>query len=265
MLVIFKVNLRLSLYNDIVKKGEDFMTQTNFKRYELKYILTKAQYETLLMTMPSEMQLDEYGRHKISNIYFDTEDFRIIRHSLEKPKYKEKLRVRCYGEPSDNSTVFIELKKKFNGVVYKRRVYDKQQNVFSYLFDDAETVENSQILGEIDYFKRSYNEIKPRVYLSYERDAYYSKLDDTFRLTFDFNIKTRDFDVSLYESAHDKQILSDDNVLLEVKTVMGLPAWFLQFLSENQIYKTSFSKYGTAYQTYFLPQFIDSLRRVDNA
>ncbi len=240
------------------------MTQTNFKRYELKYILTTSQHKKLLEIMPDSVKLDSYGRHKISNIYFDTDDYRIIRHSLEKPKYKEKLRVRCYGEPNENTTTFIELKKKFNGVVYKRRVYSEQKKVISYLCNGTDTVEHSQILSEIDYFKRSYEDIKPKVYLSYEREAFFCTDDDNFRLTFDFNIMARDNDVSLYSSENDVQVLSDDYVLLEVKTVMGLPNWFLEYLNDNNIYKTSFSKYGTAYRTYFLPQFLNSLRRTSN-
>ncbi len=246
------------------ERGVTVIMQTNFKRYELKYVLTKEQYALLLQEMPSDIKLDEYGRHKISNIYFDTEDFRIIRHSLEKPKYKEKLRVRCYGQPSDDNTAFIELKKKFNGVVYKRRIYDKQKNVLAYLCENSNTIESSQILSEIDYFKSCYNSIKPKVYLSYEREAFFSTIDENFRLTFDFNIKTRDNDVSLCESSEDKTVLSSEYILLEVKTVLGLPNWFLTFLNKNQIYKTSFSKYGTAYKTYFLPNFINSLGRQVN-
>ncbi len=241
------------------------MTQTNFKRYELKYILTVEQHQKLLAQMPQDMKIDSYGRHKISNIYFDTEDYRIIRHSIEKPKYKEKLRVRCYGEPSEDATAFIELKKKFNGVVYKRRIYSEQNKVFAYLNNGVDAVEHSQILNEIDYFKNCYNEIKPKVYLSYEREAFFSTLDENFRLTFDFNIKARDSHVSLYGSNDDLVVLSNEYVLLEVKTVMGLPTWFLGFLNENGIFKTSFSKYGTAYQTYFMPQLINNLGRVANA
>ncbi len=239
--------------------------QTNFKRYELKYILTKEQHQNLLDKIPADMQMDEYGRHKISNIYFDTDDFRIIRHSLEKPKYKEKLRVRCYGNPHSSSTAFIELKKKFNGVVYKRRVCDSKKSIMSYLCDDESFVQTSQIVSEIDYFKHIYGEIKPKAYLAYEREAFFSTQDENFRLTFDFDIKARDSDISLYESPADQSVLSDDYVLLEVKTVIGLPLWFLHFLSENKLYKTSFSKYGTAYQTYFLPSFASSLRRISNA
>ncbi len=240
------------------------LIQTNFKRYELKYILTAKQYELLVLKMPSDMMLDEYGRHKISNIYFDTEDYRVIRHSLEKPKYKEKLRVRCYGEPSDDSAAFIELKKKFNGVVYKRRVCLEQNKVFSNLFDgDCDTLQ-SQILSEIDYFKNSHDNIKPKVYLSYEREAFFSTADENFRLTFDFNIMTRDNNISLYSSADDLEVLQGEYVLLEVKTVLGLPNWFLKFIGENNIYKTSFSKYGAAYSRYFMPQFVSELGRVSN-
>ncbi len=240
------------------------MIQTNFKRYELKYILTVEQYKVLLNQMPEFIQLDEYGKYKINNIYFDTDDFRIIRHSIEKPKYKEKLRIRCYGEPSDTSKTFIEIKKKFNGVVFKRRVLAKQNDVLSYLDGDNNAIECSQILNEIDYFKGRYDGIKPKVYICYEREAFFSKEDKEFRLTCDFNIKTRDRDISFFSSDYDMEVLSSDYVVLEVKTVMGLPNWFLEFLSKNRIYKTSFSKYGTAYKIYYMQKFINTLGRAAN-
>lgn len=227
------------------------MTQANFRRYEIKYKLTVEQYKKLLDVFPKTIKLDDYGRHKISNIYFDTDDYRIIRHSLEKPKYKEKLRVRCYGEPSENSKAFVELKKKFNGVVYKRRFDANQKQALDYLCDGKECSVDSQISHEISYFKESHENLKPRVYLSYEREAYFCTTDENFRLTFDFDIKARETDVSFYETSNDQQVLSSDFVLLEVKTVMGMPKWFLDYLSENEVFKTSFSKYGTAYQMYF--------------
>ncbi len=235
-------------------------TQTVFKRYELKYILTRNQYLNLIQYMQDYMAIDEYGRHKISNIYFDTSDYRIIRHSIEKPKYKEKLRLRLYGEPKEDSTTFIELKKKYNGVVYKRRVPATQSKAVSYLCDGKSLGSDTQIVKEIDYFMHNYD-LLPKVYLSYEREAFYSFFDENFRMTFDFNIKMRDKKVSLYSDENDKKVLSDDLVLLEVKTVNGLPFWFLEFLGENHIYKTSFSKYGTAYNKYILPKFMESLKR----
>lgn len=234
--------------------------QTTFKRYELKYMLTRDQHQALLAAMEGKMMLDEFGHHKISNIYFDTQDFRIVRNSIEKPKYKEKLRVRCYGEPSESPKAFIELKKKCKGIVYKRRLCTSQSEAFSFLCRGEKLAEESQIAKEISYFKSSYEDLGPAVYLSYEREAYFSTENEDFRMTFDVNIKTRNQHVSLCENELDRPVLSEDYVLLEVKTPGGLPFWFVDFLAKEGVYKTSFSKYGTAYETYILPEFLEALR-----
>ncbi len=235
--------------------------QTVFKRYELKYILTRQQYEDLSHIMSEHMTLDEYGRHKISNIYFDTDDYRIIRYSLEKPKYKEKLRIRIYGEPDEDSVAFVELKKKYNGVVYKRRLTYDQKNVIEHLYDVDSHDHSSQIQKEIDYFISTYENLIPSVYLSYYREAYYNEDDPNFRMTFDFDIVMRDTDISLSNSEQDQEVLSGEYVLLEVKTVQGLPFWLIRYMTENAINKTSFSKYGTGFNQYILPKFVDGLRR----
>lgn len=238
--------------------------QNTFKRYELKYKLTPAQYELLCAHMEGHMQMDEYGHNKISNIYFDTPDYRIIRESIEKPKYKEKLRVRCYGQPSDDKPAFIELKKKYNGIVYKRRITANQDKALTYLCSEDGFPEETQISREISYFTHSFDAINPAVYLSYEREAFFGLEDSSFRITFDFNIKMRDDHVSFEEYPSDRAVLGDDTVLMEVKTTAGLPLWFLEFLSEHKIYKTSFSKYGTAYSKYIMPKLIDDLKEVAN-
>ncbi len=238
------------------------MTQTVFKRYEFKYHLTKQQYRDLLQTMNNHMKLDKYGKHKISNIYFDTMDYRIIRHSIEKPKYKEKLRLRIYGEPEKEAQAYIELKKKFKGVVYKRRLTTTQHQAMNYLTKKGYSLSSSQILKEIEYFIHSNEQLYPRVYLAYNREAYYSEEDGEFRMTFDSNIKMRDINISLKESEYDRNILDEDSVLLEVKTVSALPFWFINFLSDNEIMKVSFSKYGTAYKKVILPKLIDNYRGV---
>ncbi len=239
--------------------------QTIFKRYELKYRLTKQQYNLLCRRMKEHMVLDSYGRHKISNVYFDTESFSIIRHSIDKPKYKEKLRLRVYGQPGEDKVGFIELKKKYDGVVYKRRIQANQSDAMSYLCCETELNDTSQIKKEVDYFKGLYNKLSPSIYLSYEREAYYSPDDENFRITFDFNIKMRDVEISPYESDDDIKILSDDVIVLEVKTVKGLPRWFVDYLGENGLYKTSFSKYGTAYNTFILPKYLERFRGVPDA
>ncbi len=238
--------------------------QTIFARSEIKYKLTKSQHLLLCEAMKNYMQQDEYGRHKISNIYFDTSDYKIIRHSIEKPKYKEKLRLRIYGEPNGDSTAFIELKKKFNGIVYKRRISSSQNAACKYLISKKPLEESSQIKSEIDYFLKTSGELLPKVYLSYEREAYFCKTDENLRMTFDFNIKMRDSEVSLFASENDIDVLAENYVLMEVKTLNGLPFWLVNFLSENKIYKTSFSKYGTGYEKFILPKYLNS-RRASNA
>ncbi len=234
--------------------------QNTFKRFELKYILSHTQYTHLCTCMKEHMHLDSYGKHKISNIYFDTNDYKIIRHSLEKPRYKEKLRLRVYGEPQENGLAFIELKKKFDGVVYKRRIPYSQGNALSYLCDEQAHEELCQIGKEVKYFQQIYKGLIPKVYLSYEREAYFCPNDEHFRMTFDFNIKMRDSHLSLFDHDIDKKIVDDNTILLEVKTVEGLPFWFLDFLNQNRLYKTSFSKYGTAYNLFILPKFVKELK-----
>lgn len=236
--------------------------KTTFKRYELKYLLTKSEYEDLGEVMKSHMKLDEYKRHKIRNIYYDTEDYKIIRNSLEKPEYKEKLRLRLYGDETPDSKVFIELKKKVKGIVYKRRIVSNLNDSFDFLNTNINTnntniSKNSlQIKEEIEYFKGTYDTLSPKVYLAYEREAYHSLNDDELRVTFDFNIKMRDSNISFNDSIQDRYILNNDCVLLEVKTVYGLPRWMLDFFGENKIYQSSFSKYGVAYKKYILPEIL---------
>ena len=181
-----------------------------FERYEIKYLITNRQRKTIMSAMQPYMKPDEYGRSTICNIYYDTPDYYLIRRSLEKPVYKEKLRVRSYGRADSCDNVFVELKKKYQEVVYKRRA--------------------------------------PKVYISYDREAFYDREDDSFRVTFDENIMWRDRDLSLTKPAYGSTILPPDTSLMEVKTSGGIPLWMTSVLSENGIFKTSFSKYGRAYE-----------------
>lgn len=220
--------------------------QMIFKRYEIKYLITYNQYQELEKIMKLHMILDNYGKHLINNIYFDTPDYKIIRKSLERPHYKEKLRVRSYND--DVSNLFIELKKKYNKVVYKRRINCSKDDVYSYLVENKGLNINNQIKKEIDYFKNFYVGLSPQVFISYEREAFYGIENSNFRITFDHNIKMRDYDIFNLGVHEGNSIIDDDKVLLEVKTVHGIPSWLLNFLSSNKIYKTSFSKYGISYQ-----------------
>lgn len=221
--------------------------QAVFKRNELKYMLTQSQKAAVLKAIEPYMALDEYGRTTIRNIYMDTENYRLIRRSIERPAYKEKLRIRSYRQATDGDTVFVELKKKYDGIVYKRRVALPLRRATDWVLKGKELSENTQISREIDYFMSFYGKLKPTVFLSYEREAYYPKGGGDFRVTFDENILCRQNDIDLRCPAYGKPLLKEGQVLMELKCTGGIPLWMTQILSREKIYKTSFSKYGIAY------------------
>lgn len=228
--------------------------QTVFKRYELKYMLTKEQKDKILQAMAPYMVPDQYGRTQIRNIYFDTDNYRLIRHSIEKPAYKEKLRIRSYGKADPDSTVFVELKKKYKHVVYKRRISMSEHEAMAWVLGQCHCRKDTQISEEVDYFLKYYEVLQPAVFLSYEREAYYAKDDPQFRVTFDDTILFLQEDISMESDAYGMPILPDGKVLMEIKCAGSIPLWMTRLLSEEHIYKTSFSKYGTVYQTMIYPK-----------
>lgn len=221
--------------------------QMVFKRREMKYMIDEDIFSELREIMKEEMTADEHGRSTVCSLYFDTPDYLLIRRSLDHPRYKEKLRLRSYGVAKDDTDVFVEIKKKYNSIVYKRRVSMTDAEAKRYLLQH-EQVMDTQITREIDYCMKRYEGIAPAMLLTYEREAYYAAHDHDFRITFDRNILWRDYDLSLGAGIYGKPILKGNQVLMEVKAAQGIPLWMVRFLSERKIYKTSFSKYGTAYR-----------------
>lgn len=228
--------------------------QAVFERYESKYLLTSEQKSKILSVMEPYMALDQYGRTTIRNIYFDTDTYRLVRRSNEKPSYKEKLRIRSYQRATHDSTVFVELKKKYLSIVYKRRLTLPEQEAMDWICGVNHCSARSQISDEIDYFCAFYKGIRPAAFLSYEREAYYSLDGSEFRVTFDENILFRQEDMSLTSEVYGTPLLEEGMVLMEVKCPSGLPLWLSKILSEERIFKASFSKYGTAYQKYIYPR-----------
>ena len=222
--------------------------QMIFKRSEIKYMIDEDIFRKLMEVMKKYMIADAYGRSTVCSLYFDTPDYLLIRRSLDHPMYKEKLRLRSYGVANESTKVFVEIKKKYDSIVYKRRIAMKESEAQRYLLHH-EKVMSCQISDEIDYCMDHYEGLAPAVMLSYEREAYYAKDDHEFRITFDRNILWRDYDLSLCKGIYGNPILKEDQVLMEVKTAGTIPLWMVEFLSGNKIYKTSFSKYGTAYRT----------------
>ena len=204
--------------------------------------------------MQPYMQLDKYGRTTIRNLYFDTDDYLLIRRSIEKPIYKEKLRLRSYAQAGEEIPVYVELKKKYDDVVYKRRIATTNEQAIAWLCQGEKPPKDTQIAREIDYVRRFYENLKPRVYLSYQREAYYCTDGSDFRVTFDDDILCRQDALSLTEPAYGTPILPQDKVLMELKCSGAIPLWMSRFLSQEKIYKSSFSKYGTVYQMLIYPQ-----------
>ena len=228
--------------------------QTVFKRYELKYLLTEAQKQAILRELSSHMAPDQYGQTTIRNIYFDTPNHRLIRRSIEKPVYKEKLRIRSYAQAEQDSIVFVELKKKFDSVVYKRRVAVTEAEATAWLCHRKFSPSPSQITREIDYFLDFYGVLQPAVFLSYDRQAFYGIEEPKLRITFDENILCRTDRLSLCQAPEGTPILPPGLTLMEVKAPGSIPLWLTRILTENHIFKTSYSKYGIAYQTLLFPK-----------
>lgn len=218
-----------------------------FQRHEIKFLLDSRQRGILERAMRGHMRADEYGESSICSLYYDTPDHRLIRRSLEKPDYKEKLRLRSYGTAKRDDMIFVELKKKYNGVVYKRRVSMKEREATAYLAGRAPLPEDSQIGREIDWFRKYYGGLIPAMYLSYDRVAYFCPEDDDLRVTLDRNIRWRTDELTLTKAPGGEALLRPDQSLLEIKTAAAMPLWLVKALGEGQMRKTSFSKYGTAY------------------
>ncbi len=222
--------------------------QTVFKRYEKKYLLSSEKEARFLKAIENRMELDKYGEHTICNIYFDTPDYDLIRRSIEHPIYKEKLRLRSYGVPKDgDSKVFVEIKKKFDGIVYKRRVQMTLNEAENYLYKGIHPDKDTQILRELDWFLKM-NNVQPAVFLAYDRRAYAGIEDPQFRLTLDKNIRCRKKQLHLIDGAVGEKILEDDLTLMEIKIPGVMPLWMAGILSELEIRPVSISKYGTYYK-----------------
>lgn len=226
-----------------------------FNRYENKYMLDDAAFHRFYNRLFDYMELDEYNKehpyYSISNLYFDTKDDLLIRKSLSKPKYKEKLRLRAYGVPQKDEKVYLELKKKVFGLVNKRRTALRLQEACDFvrtgIEPDLMPYMNKQVIQEIQYFLQRYL-LEPKVYLAYERKALFSIDNRDLRITFDTNIRSRRYDLQLEDGDYGEALLEPGRWLMEVKAEKTIPLWLSRMLSEHQIYRTCFSKYGNEYK-----------------
>ncbi len=233
----------------LVNKGGVSMSkyQGTFKRYEKKYLINEIKYKMIRQALEDKLKIDNYGKVTICNVYFDTPNYQLIRKSLEKPVYKEKLRLRSYGTPQVGDKVFIELKKKYKGVVYKRREEMELLVAEQHLYEKKPLAKPTQITNEIDWFISFYKEVVPTMYISYNRIAMYGIENPELRVTFDSNILWRTEELKLDKGSWGNTILEEGYRVMEIKIPGAMPVWLSHILDELDIYPTSFSKYGAGY------------------
>ncbi len=240
-----------------------------FNRVEKKYIIDDYSYHVLNEKLSAYMIEDSFCTgnrfYSISNIYFDTWDDELIRCSIDRPIYKEKLRLRSYGIPTLEDKVFLEIKKKFKGVVNKRRTVLQLSEAYDFLLDNKFPMPNSyineQVLNELKYFMELYKPV-PKVYLAYDRKALFGKEDGGLRITFDTNIRTRRERLRLESGDDGEKLLQKGTWLMEIKTVGSMPVWLSELLTELKIYGCSFSKYGTEYKNYIAAKRSGTERKI---
>lgn len=225
------------------------MIQLTFKRREIKYLLTDEQRTRLRKVMDAHMVGDQWGPSTVRNVYYDTATHLLVRRSAEHPEYKEKVRVRSYAQARPDDPMFVELKKKFDGVVYKRRCSMDPRRAQELLAGRGDP--QTQIERELDFTCRRYGGLAPSFFIAYDREAFYARDDREFRMTFDRRVRSRTYDLRLDSSDHGTQLLDDGLSILEVKAGGAIPLWLVEFMTGEGIYKCSFSKVGVAYRTEF--------------
>ena len=246
------------------------MPKKTFERVEKKFLLTREQYQKISQAFSPYFHADQYGQYTICNVYFDTPDDCLIHRSLEKPPYKEKLRLRSYGtSPGPETLFFLEIKKKYKGVVYKRRITLNLQEAEALLErgalpdwreNDGHSFQDRQILGEMRYFLSHYHPA-PKLFLGYDRIALAGIEDPELRVTFDTNLRWRDRELDLRAGDYGEPILSSDQILMEIKIPGTAPVWLAHLLSELGAFHTSFSKYGTWYTQNILSRVLPGAAR----
>ena len=224
-----------------------------FKRYEKKYLLSREKYESLRQLLDPHIVPDEYFESTVCSIYYDSDDYHLIRYSIERPVYKEKLRVRSYGVPGEDGRVFVELKKKYDGVVYKRRVTMQADEAVPFLAGQLPDGSFGQIGQEIRWFQQRYR-TQPGVFIAYDRLAFAGIDEPELRITFDTNLRWRDTELDLRLGDHGAPIADPDMILMEIKIPGVCPLWLSQLLARAKAYPTSFSKYGCCYQRHIIPK-----------
>ena len=234
------------------------MALTTFNRYEKKYIMNKDLAALIKSEIKDFIEVDKYSYNSyytICNVYYDTVNDEVIKHSVSKPRFKEKLRLRCYGSDNVDDIVYLEIKKKINGFVNKRRTYitinEANNLIFYKIMPVKKSYHNTQVLNEIYYYVLN-KILYPKISISYDRQAFFDKENKDFRITFDNHITSRRTNVSVGRNNEDVNILDDNLVIMELKTSTSIPLWMTKILTKHKVYSNSFSKYGSEFYEYLI-------------
>lgn len=225
------------------------MMLDTFQRVEDKYPLTYEQANTFLHLAQSHLKKDIYFQYTVHSIYYDTKDTAFLIQGMEKPTYKMKLRLRSYGEPNASQPVWLETKKKYGNIVYKRRIPLKEKEAYAYLKEGIPHSVQNHTAKEIDYLMHQYD-LEPKTLICYDRTCFASKSEEDVRITMDEHIRYRIEDINLHENGSEIP-LKQGFVMMEIKAMDRYPIWLVRILSQMKLYKSSFSKFGTIYQNNF--------------
>lgn len=237
-----------------------------FSRYERKFLLTLEQKQNIDQFLKSNMAYDIYSpdgkAYGIYNYYLDTEGFEVIRHSIAKPAYKHKIRMRYYDNYATHDTqVFLEIKSKADKRVNKRRIQLTLGDAHTYLINNQKLSFNdylsNQIFKELDYLIHK-EDLSPKTYIEYQRVAYIDNHSD-LRITIDSHLWFQDVDQKLELIGEKRPLIPGDLFLMEVKAGQGFPLWLVKYLSSQSLFSQSFSKYGRAFQHYLQGGSVDDL------
>lgn len=217
-------------------------TKLTFQRYEKKYLLGREQFEKFWQDMEPMLKPDAFFESLICSIYYDSDSYSLIRKSIDKPVYKEKLRLRSYG----GDTAFVELKKKYKGIVYKRRVELPVEDAERWL-NEGVLPGDGQVIREIEWMRSQRGPLVPAALIACDRKSYVAKDDPELRFTFDSSIRWRNTELSLSAGDWGEELLQNGEILMEIKMPESSPMWLAHALSKHGVFPTSFSKYGTCY------------------
>lgn len=232
------------------------MDVSTFKRYEIKYFLLKEKAEELVLRLYPHMVLDPHcpggESYRISSIYFDTDDRYFIRHSMSRPLYKEKFRMRSYGgQKSDCDMVFLEIKRKFDRIVSKRRAIltlkQAEEFVNKSVRPEVSGYMNNQVVDEMAFFLGTYR-VRPSAYIGYNRVAFSGKHDLGLRVTFDTDIVARRNELTLRSPSNGERLIDERKALMEIKFSYSVPIWLSSLLSEFDLFRRGYSKYGNEHE-----------------